>query len=457
MPAHVVGFEDSGHGALVSRWRQTVTIARSEPEGAALRPAPACRTRRPPPARQARAPASRRRSSRGGRRSPPRARARRGSGRGCGRRSRGPRSLRAVWRRCTTSRAQPSATSSGVSCGVERHQQLAVALRWPSPRARPAAPRPPRPSSSTGPSASSIVILPSRSSSCGEGVAVRRLEGLLAPPASACRSAARSWGRSGRTSWCTYSLRSAAQRISLTLSSSWRTIAVALDAPAARSSSAVTRVTAASGWRVLRPWTLRAAWPRRDDALHRRHRRQSSASSRRARLARPRASSRGGRSPAASAVLAAHQMPVQHLGHERRERRDQPGQRGQHLVEGLVGALLVASAASSPGPEAVAAAPDVPVGQVVEKLLEAARGLGDAVGVELRGDVSRSARRAAGGSSGRARAARRTAAPAASRPPAVEIGVDGEERQRVPQRQQELLRRLAHQPGREARGTAPGC
>ena len=85
-------------------------------------------------------------------------------------------------------------------------------------------------------------------------------------------------------------------------------------------------------------------------------------------------------------------MPVEHLGDERRERRDQPGEGGEHLVERGVGARLaglipIRVLAVLGGPEAGAAAADVPVRQVVQKRLDGARRAGDLIAVERTCDL----------------------------------------------------------------------
>ena len=323
-------------------------------------------------AESSRPPGSRPRSSRGARRSPLRAPAPRGSGRGCGRRSRGPASLRAVWMRLTTSRARPSATSSGVSCGVEGDQQLAVA------RGRHALALDQPDLELVGRELDRLAVElearsgPSRSSSLGQRVAVGRGERRLDRRHPLAEALAEDSGRSACTSWCTKSARRSAQRISLTLSSSSSRSRVAVDlaASAARRRGA-TSVAAASGWRVLRSCVLRAARPSATIRCASGHRARPDARSRRDAGAAP-ASAPGGRSPARCRIEAAHQVLVQRLGDERRERRDQARERGQHLVERLVGALLVRAVLRRRRPEAIAAAADVPVGEVVDERLERA-------------------------------------------------------------------------------------
>src|SRR6185295_14500413 len=100
-------------------------------------------------------------------------------------------------------------------------------------------------------------------------------------------------------------------------------------------------------------------------------------------------------------------------------------------------------------PETVAATPDVPIRQVVQKLLDASRHSCQVVAVELCCHLIDQTLKAQQDPTievwtfleGNLRLPGM---------PTVEIGVDGEERQGVPQRQQEALRRLAHQPCREA-------
>ena len=135
--------------------------------------------RSPSTAVHRRPPASRRRSTRGARRCRRQLARRPGSGRGCGRRSRGP--LPSAPAGCG---ARTRAPALGVQLGGQRgrqgHQQLAVPLRRRAGLlARPAAPRPRRRESSTGWPSSCIVILPVSSSSAAERVAVRRVERLL--------------------------------------------------------------------------------------------------------------------------------------------------------------------------------------------------------------------------------------------------------------------------------------
>ena len=129
----------------------------------------------------------------------------------------------------------------------------------------------------------------------------------------------------------------------------------------------------------------------------------------------------------------------------------QPRQRRQHLVERLVRRFL-GGGRRQRAPEARAAAADVPVGEVVDEAFDQAGRPGDLEAVELPCVTCSTS------SSSRSRIQRSSSArslsgtAAAPRVPAVEVGVDGEERERVPQRQQEALRRLAHQRRREARG-----
>ena len=128
----------------------------------------------------------------------------------------------------------------------------------------------------------------------------------------------------------------------------------------------------ASGCRVFRPCRLRAAWPRPTIRCTAAIPFSSGSSRRSARRLRPRlqVDALGGVVP-----LAADQMAMEHLGDEGRERRDQPRERGEHLVERLVGARLVGRGvlAAFERPEPRAAAADVPVGQVVQELLDRPR------------------------------------------------------------------------------------
>ncbi len=67
-----------------------------------------------------------------------------------------------------------------------------------------------------------------------------------------------------------------------------------------------------------------------------------------------------------------HKILVHHLCHKRQHRREQLGKRRQHGVERLVSGLFVgvgANACAARGPEAAAAAANVPVAQVVQKRL----------------------------------------------------------------------------------------
>ena len=148
---------------------------------------------------------------------------------------------------------------------------------------------------------------------------------------------------------------------------------------------------------------------------------------------------------------------MEFLGYEGHEGRDQQANRRQHLVEGLVGAFLVGARCAVAGPfvlagrpEAVAAAADVPVRQLVQEGLDAARGGRRPVGPQVIGG-------------GADQPVEPEQDPAVQRPslvernlrapgsPAVEVRVDHEERQGVPQRQQEGLGRLPHQARREPR------
>ena len=151
-------------------------------------------------------------------------------------------------------------------------------------------------------------------------------------------------------------------------------------------------------------------------------------------------------------TLARKQPAVELLGDERHEGRDEQAQRGQDFVESLVGALLRLGAGARVvvgRPEPVAAAPDVPVRQLLEKRLDAACG--------RRGVVSAQAfSRLSDESVDPEQDPAVELIPLGEGnllpvwPPAVEIGVDGEEGQCIPQGQQEGLGRFPHEPGREA-------
>ncbi len=167
-------------------------------------------------------------------------------------------------------------------------------------------------------------------------------------------------------------------------------------------------------------------------------------------------------------ILAPHELAVEHLGDEGREGGEEPGEGGEHLVEGLVGARLpcrvsgrrrgIGRGRRLAGPEAAAAPADVPVGQIVQELFDRTRGAHHVVAVERGGDAGGQtvetqqdpAVEGRPGGEGRSRPA--DFAGGGARMPAIQIGVDGEKREGVPERQEEALRRLAHQVFREARG-----
>jgi len=81
---------------------------------------------------------------------------------------------------------------------------------------------------------------------------------------------------------------------------------------------------------------------------------------------------------------------MEFLGDEGDEGRDEKAQRGQDFVERLVRAFLRAGLRAGAGlvvgrPEPVAAAPDVPVRQLLEKRLDASGGRRGAVTAEMPG------------------------------------------------------------------------
>ena len=152
--------------------------------------------------------------------------------------------------------------------------------------------------------------------------------------------------------------------------------------------------------------------------------------------------------------LAREQAAMEFLGDEGHEGRDEKAQRGQDFVERLVRAFLRVGLRAGAGlvvgrPEPVAAAPDVPVRQLLEKRLDAAGGRRGAVAAEMPGRLAN-------------QPVKPEQDPAIelvpfgegdlvpARPPAVEVGVDGEEGQCIPQGQQEGLGRFPDEPGREA-------
>ena len=79
-------------------------------------------------------------------------------------------------------------------------------------------------------------------------------------------------------------------------------------------------------------------------------------------------------------IRGTHEVLIHILGHERRIRRKQLAQRHEHVIERGERGFLAAFHALAP--EALAAAADVPVGQLVHKRGDGAAGLGDLIGFQ---------------------------------------------------------------------------
>ena len=84
-------------------------------------------------------------------------------------------------------------------------------------------------------------------------------------------------------------------------------------------------------------------------------------------------------------LVRAYQVAVYLLGDEGCQRRQQPRQGGEAAVQRGVGRQLVGVVLALP--EAAAAAPDVPVGEVLHKALYAATGVGGVVAVQRGGHI----------------------------------------------------------------------
>ena len=132
-----------------------------------------------------------------------------------------------------------------------------------------------------------------------------------------------------------------------------------------------------------------------------------------------------------------YQVAVDRVGEIGRERRRQPRHRDESLVERVVGRGLIRVVLRLP--EAAAAAPDVPVAQLLDEVLDRARRVRRRVGVEIRchplDETVQGAQQPA--VQLRALSGRRVCGIEA-----VDVGVGDEEGVGVPERQDELALRL---------------
>ena len=330
-------------------------------------------------------------------------------------------SRRACWTRRIRSRARPSCSSSGVTS--------TSSTMTPVP--------PPIVVLGRSPSATIVSVNSPGSSQCPP--ATTRSPSSVQSPALTARMT--SWVCRPRrgpivagttcSTWPATAPTSSVSATSRTLTSS----AMMSTNGASRSASGTATVSVASGWRTRRPWALRT-----DSVAEQTSRTSSIAAT---------SSSSAGSSSSDGQSREVHARRRAARGAARRgsprRRTAAAARRPARATSSTVCSVSMASCVAVP--EALAAAADVPVREHVDERPHPGARPEQVVGVHRR----RHARRRAGGSwpgrSGRARA--RTPRPAGRTVPLVagDVGVQGEEVPRVPQRQQHLAGGVA-QPGR---------